>query len=669
MNKDNTRILIIAPTPFFADRGCHTHIAEQAWALQRQHKKILLVTYGIGRDVSGITAERTPHFPWYKKESIGPSWHKFYVDIFLFAAAFKAAWRFKPHVIHSHLHEGCLIGSVISRLFGIPLVFDCQGSLTGELLAHNFILVKPRILRKAWYFIEKKIDHLPNIILAQSTEMRRELIERFKVDPTNITMTFDGVNTHVFQPRQKDLKLLKDLNLPQDKPIIVYLGGLTAHKGIDTLLKAFTIVLKEHPDAFLLLMGYPNEEKYKQRALKLGILNNTRITGRIKYEDAPRYLALGNIAIAPKRTQTEANGKIYNYMAAGLPTVAFDTIVNRDILGDLGVYINPEEDYRGLAKAINQLLSDHDKQDYLALKVRATAVDKYSWDNVAKRIATSYEHLQTPWQIKVFNVSIRKKMKWKWLEPKLRKIIEPETKCLDVGSGVGTLSCKQEQLGGKWIFTETDPKAARQTKQIVKGKVHQIDIYDPILKTDSFDIITVLDVIEHVPDPDKFLSRIDSLLKPNGQALITTPADENKLYVIRYLAEKIFNINKATHGHETDGFSTEELNKLFQQANLSVSHSTKFSKFFTELIELSYNAVYITKNKVRHQTKGYNLSLSPASSNDITRHQNLLRILRIIHPILKAISNLDAIIPDRMGYEWGIVVKKKNNNHARPHQN
>lgn len=390
------RVLIIAPTPFFADRGCHIHIAEQAWALQRKNIKTLMVTYGLGRDVDGIRTIRTWRLPWYKQEAIGPSWHKFYLDVFLFFVALITAWRFKPQIIHGHLHEGCLIGCGISRLCHIPFVFDCQGSLTGELLAHNFILARTASLKRFWYALEQRIDHLPDIILAQSTEMRHELITRFKINPGRIVMAYDGVNTHVFHPQQKDPQLLLELKLPADQPIIVYLGGLSPHKGVDVLLKAFQVVLKTQPDVFLLLMGYPHEANYQQLAQSLRINHRTRITGRVRYQDAPRYLALGDIAVAPKRTQTEANGKIYNYMATGLPTVAFDTVVNRDILGDIGVYTNPADDYQGLAQAINKLLNDPVTASIIAGQVRAKAVARYSWDSVADRIIAAYKRIQTP---------------------------------------------------------------------------------------------------------------------------------------------------------------------------------------------------------------------------------------------------------------------------------
>jgi len=660
MSSKPAKVLIIAPTPFFADRGCHTHIAEQVWALQRQGKQVHLVTYGIGRDLPGITTSRTWQLPWYKKEAIGPSWHKFYVDIFLLFTAIATSLRFKPHIIHSHLHEGCLIGFIVSRLFNIPLVFDCQGSLTGELIAHQFILAKPKRLRSMWYAIEKKIDHLPDIILAQSTEMRRELIEQFAVQPNNIIMAFDGVNTHTFQPQQKDQQLLKKLDLPSDQPIIVYLGGLTSHKGVDSLLQAFRLVLEQQPNVYLLLMGYPNEDKYHQRAQDLNISHRVCITGRVRYEDAPRYLALGDIAVAPKRTQTEANGKIYNYMATGLPTVAFDTVVNRNILGDLGVYTNPEEDYQGLASALIKLLPDKPTRTSLAQQSRAKAVAKYSWDDVASRIIKAYHQIQRPWQIQVFNVSIRKKVKWLWLQPYLSDKIRPDSTCIDIGCGVGTLSYLQEKLGGSWQFTEIDPKAAEQTSRIVQGPVHQINIFDPKLRPNTYDIITVLDVIEHVPDPQLFMHRVYELLKPGGHAFITTPADDSRLYLIRYLADKLFHIDQDSHGHVTDGFSREQLISLFNQAKLKVIRHTKFSKFFTELIELAYNAAYITKNRTKQSTTGYNLALSPASQHDFTKHKKILPLLRLAHPVLRAISALDILLPTSFGYEWGIVVKKPN---------
>jgi glycosyltransferase involved in cell wall biosynthesis len=49
-------------------------------------------------------------------------------------------------------------------------------------------------------------------------------------------------------------------------------------------------------------------------------------------------LALGDVAVAPKMSETEGSGKIPNYMAMGLPIITFDTPVSREYLGDIGIY-------------------------------------------------------------------------------------------------------------------------------------------------------------------------------------------------------------------------------------------------------------------------------------------------------------------------------------------
>lgn len=388
------RVLVLAPTPFFADRGCHMHIAEQTYALQRRGIETCIVTYHLGRNLPRLTIRRTLRVPWYRKLGPGPSWHKFYVDLLLFATAFRVARQFRPDVIHAHLHEGCVLGSLLRRSLGVPLIFDVQGSLTGELLAHRFPLTRPAMLRPLWYALERWIDHLPDALVAQSSEMQRELLERFEVSPSRLFMAYDGVNTNVFRPGERDPVLISELRIPNNRKVIIYLGGLDLYKGVESLLEAFPLVRSRVPEAFLLLMGYPNEEHYRRRAQTLGVAEHVRVTGKISYEDAPRYLTLGDIAVAPKRSQTEANGKIYTYMASGLPTVAFDTVVNRDILGDLGVYVSALEDVRGLAAAMVSLLMDDRRRRLLAEQVREKAVREYSWDGVAERLEAAYSVAQ-----------------------------------------------------------------------------------------------------------------------------------------------------------------------------------------------------------------------------------------------------------------------------------
>ncbi|MBI1833791.1 MAG: glycosyltransferase family 4 protein [Candidatus Andersenbacteria bacterium] len=388
------RILMIAPTPFFADRGCHVQIAEEIWALQRQGYEVRLVTYGLGRDVPYIKTDRIGFFPWYTKLEAGPTLHKFYLDPLLAFKAYAVAREFKPDVIHGHLHEGCVIGWLVQQFYRAPLLFDLQGSLTGELLSYKFSLAKAKWLQDLWYGFERWIDQRADMVVTQSTDMRNELINLFKVGADRVVLTYDGVNTNTFIPQEPDKALQRQLGIPENAKVIVYLGGLAEHQGTDDLVAAWPAVIKEVPDAFLLLMGYPNEDKYRARVKELGVEKSVLVTGKIPYDEAPRYLALGNIAVSPKRSATEANGKIYNYMACGLPTVAFDTVVNHDILGDLGVYVKEIGDVTGLANTMARLLKSPDEIERLSQQVRSKAVADYSWDAVATRMTKAYRLAQ-----------------------------------------------------------------------------------------------------------------------------------------------------------------------------------------------------------------------------------------------------------------------------------
>jgi glycosyltransferase involved in cell wall biosynthesis len=251
---------------------------------------------------------------------------------------------------------------------------------------------------KFMHFIEKRIDNLADVVVTQSTDMVKELGNEFGLPEDKVFLTLDGVDTDVFR-QDLDVGNLKiKLNLPLDKKIVVYLGLLNEYQGVDCLLKSIPLVLEEVKDVHFLIMGYPNVEKYKKMAEKLGISENVTFTGRIDYNEAPRYILLGSVAVSPKLAETEANGKLYNYMACGLPTVAFDTHVNREILGDLGVYAKRLGDPVSLARAIERILSDEKLAKDLSIKVRKKVVDNFSWDNVARRLIDYYRIAINGWQ-------------------------------------------------------------------------------------------------------------------------------------------------------------------------------------------------------------------------------------------------------------------------------
>jgi glycosyltransferase involved in cell wall biosynthesis len=165
---DQQRIMMIAPTPYFSDRGCHVRIFEEAQGLIAAGHQVRVVTYPLGRDVEPVPVVRTIAVPWYTKHGAGPSWHKPYLDLLLCLRALREVRRFRPTVIHAHLHEGALIGWVIARLSGVPLLFDYQGSLSGELLHHGSYR-RGGVLHRCFRRLEQCINGLATMVVTSST--------------------------------------------------------------------------------------------------------------------------------------------------------------------------------------------------------------------------------------------------------------------------------------------------------------------------------------------------------------------------------------------------------------------------------------------------------------------------------------------------------------------
>ena len=390
------RILMVAPTSFFSDYGGHIRILEEIRHLQAAGHQVAVVTYYKGSDLPGLDIRRTWPLPWRTDYEVGSSRHKLAFDVYLAAKSLLEGLRFRPDVVHGHMHEGAFIGGVVARLLRVPLVFDFQGSLTAEMVDHNFLNPNGRIYAWARRLEGVISRRLPQAVLTSSIQAKQMLQNEFRVPPEHIHPLPDCADTRRFDPAkfspESKLALRRQLGIPDGRPIVAYLGLLTDYQGIPHLLQAAELLKQNGEDVQFLIMGYPNVARYKAMATQLGVTDCVTFTGKVEYRDAPHFLALGDIGVAPKQSSTEGSGKLLNYMALAQPVVAYDTAVHREYLADLGVYA-PGGDVAAFAQAIISLLHDPERMANLGQKLRQRAEDGYSWETAVQQIINLYENL------------------------------------------------------------------------------------------------------------------------------------------------------------------------------------------------------------------------------------------------------------------------------------
>lgn len=390
------KILVIAPTPFFSDRGTHIRILEEALALEKRGHDIVIATYHIGKDLpvelgSKIDVRRIRRLLfWYKKLEAGPDWQKIILDLLLIKKVFFLARTQRPDVMHAHLHEGVLIGWVVQKLLfwrGIPLVADFHGSLTKEMVSHAYL--KQSFLQKVFRAIEVWIDNLGDRAVTSSWNNTEEIQSLRKRD--KVVTLLDGTRLAMFDHLASSEELRKQYSIPLDKVIVTYTGALIPNKGIKLFLEAIPLVAAQRDNAYFVIAGFPVDqitEYLKQPVFE----EQATVISPLPYFDLAKILKMSDIGIDPKDdTVRQASGKTLQYMGAGIPTVVFDTENNREYLGESGTYaktITPES----YAEAIITLIDDGAARQQKGAQARERAY-AFSWEQTAEVAEGIYKEL------------------------------------------------------------------------------------------------------------------------------------------------------------------------------------------------------------------------------------------------------------------------------------
>jgi glycosyltransferase involved in cell wall biosynthesis len=385
-------VLMLAPTMFFADYGAHVRILEEATSLRELGHRITILAYPNGRDIAGLEVRRCWGVPFNYRIIVGSSRHRFYLDVMLGLKSLLTMVQVKPDIIHAHLHEGALIGTVLSKLWRVPLIFDFQGSMTSEMIDHHFLDAGSALYRPL-HWMERQIDRLPDAVITSSRNAADLLRTEFGRTDGNVYTISDCVDPQAFRPDvltpQERADLRARYGIPADAQVVAYLGILQDYQGIPHLIRAARPVIERRPNTYFLIMGFPNEARYRELAQSVGVSHRVLLPGLVPRERNPSHLALGDIAAAPKLSATEGAAKLLYYMAMALPVVAFDTPVSREYLGEWGLCAEPGS-VEGLAHNILTLLEDREEARRRGQGLRERVLERYTWAQGGRRITDVY---------------------------------------------------------------------------------------------------------------------------------------------------------------------------------------------------------------------------------------------------------------------------------------
>ena len=214
-----------------------------------------------------------------------------------------------------------------------------------------------------------------------------------KVAAQSMVKIAPGIDTDHFSP-QDARELRNELGLTEKK-VIVSVGRLVHRKGQDVLIEAMPAIIRDVPEAHILMIGEGPYRSYLENRVKaLEIQERVTFIGRIQYADLPRYICAGDLFVMPSRSrlaglEVEGLGIVYlEASACGLPVIAGDSGGAPDAVleGQTGLVVDGTSKSE-VAAAVVELLLDPDRSRAMGVRGRQWIIQEWRWEIWSARFA------------------------------------------------------------------------------------------------------------------------------------------------------------------------------------------------------------------------------------------------------------------------------------------
>jgi glycosyltransferase involved in cell wall biosynthesis len=378
------RILVVAPQPFYQDRGTPIAVYSVLQALSQLRYEVDLLTYPVGRPVEmrGLSVIRAPNPFGIRRVPVGFSIRKLLLDLTLVFALWRRLARQRYACIHA-VEEAAFPAAILGRRYQVPVIYDMQSSLPEQMVTHRAFRTRAvqRVLAACERWVLRRVD----AVVSSAGLLPR--VEAAAPHTPAYEWTFP-MEVAAPDTGAAAARLRSELAFPADARVIVYAGTFEPYQGLLLLLEALPTVRATVPTAILVLLGGEGEQTHAMRreVAERGLGDAVRVIDRQPREQVPAYLVMADVLVSPRRYGDNLPLKIFGYLAAGRPIVATDLPAHRAVLDETRAVLT-EPSPGALAGAIVGLLTHPDNAVRLATAASAYAAQRLGWQRFVDSVA------------------------------------------------------------------------------------------------------------------------------------------------------------------------------------------------------------------------------------------------------------------------------------------
>jgi SAM-dependent methyltransferase len=245
-----------------------------------------------------------------------------------------------------------------------------------------------------------------------------------------------------------------------------------------------------------------------------------------------------------------------------------------------------------------------------------------------------------PWQLELVKYSLKKKEKVDLIRRHIR--LRPSERALDLGCAQGILSHFLRRQGGWWVSTDLDLTNLRTSQALLEKNLVQTGTPELPFRNRAFDQVVSLDYLEHVDDDEATLAEVRRVLKSGGRFVLITP-HAGRFFILQKI-RPLVGLKLAFYGHKREGYSLPELEAKLRRAGLRPVGHTTYARFFSELLELILNALYVNFLSTKPQTSFRDGHIRPSTADEFERQRKAFNLYRLVYPFFWLASRLDVLL-------------------------
>ena len=312
-------------------------------------------------------------------------------------SAYFTSYKFIKKILIDYKIDIAFVYSIVNNIKGtiracnelnIPIIhrtFDVVHEIIVEKYMSNFV----RKMEKESY---PKLD----LVIANTPFMKTWAEE---MGAKNVIVIPQGVDTNIMKNLPKDKELQKKYNINDNDKVVMYLGSILSHSGLDVIFNNMGKILKDIPEFRLLVVGDgPYLERLKLQSKQLGIYEKIIFTGFVPYKEVPRFCSLADLCINPFRMDGKyafndklTPVKFFDFLSCGKPVLA------TPLQGTL--YDFPKESntiiYESLDLFTGKMIEllKNDSLDEIGQRGREFVGKNFTWDSVTRKMLSEFDNM------------------------------------------------------------------------------------------------------------------------------------------------------------------------------------------------------------------------------------------------------------------------------------